>query len=96
VSDLFSTISPKNVIRKIVVAVSNPLVGNADLCELLDTKLSSLPMPDAPIVEFVIGSDAYEAVRPYFPLLTSRNLVRSLLLYVDRSPSETIGIASPR
>ncbi|KAJ7867089.1 hypothetical protein B0H14DRAFT_3590977 [Mycena olivaceomarginata] len=72
VSDLFSTIGPKNVIRKIVVAVSNPLTGNANLYELLDTKLSSLPMPDTPIVEFVIGSDTYEAVRPFAALIVGR------------------------
>jgi hypothetical protein len=95
VSNLFSTIGPRNMIRKIVVGVSNTLT--ADLCELLDTKLSSLPMPDAPIVELLIDSDTYyEAVKPYFPLLASRNLVRSLSLYVDRSPSETMETASPR
>jgi len=74
---LFSGISPANVLRKIVVSADGGTLSmDSALCTQLDSQLSSLPMPHTPTVDLEVDQDSYEGISPYFPRLTSTNALR--------------------
>jgi hypothetical protein len=72
IAQLLSSIGPANVIRKITVYTEDM---ESTLCAEIDSKLSSLPMSHPPIVELEMYLHVYEGVWPYFPRLSSENLV---------------------
>ncbi|KAJ7915875.1 hypothetical protein B0H13DRAFT_1999362 [Mycena leptocephala] len=73
IAQLLSSIGPANVIRKITVYTEDM---ESTLCAEIDSKLSSLPMSHPPIVELEMYLHVYEGVWPYFPRLSSENLLR--------------------
>ncbi|KAJ6566850.1 hypothetical protein B0H19DRAFT_1374247 [Mycena capillaripes] len=82
VAQLLSKIGPANMIRKVTIS-ADPEILDGALCQLLDTSLSSLPIPNAPIVEFEIDSPSYEGVGPFLLRLSSRNLNFIILKNID-------------
>ncbi|KAJ6491927.1 hypothetical protein C8R45DRAFT_1095997 [Mycena sanguinolenta] len=71
---LFSTLSPTNILQKIVIFPSNAAVQmDGVLCTTLDAKLSSASMTPTLVVELEVERNLYEGIWPFFPTLNARN-----------------------
>jgi hypothetical protein len=107
-----STVAPVHRIRKIMIDLGRDEIysGYQDIdlggktgCELLDSKLSTLPLCDPPSVEFEVhlGSSEHEAAKEFFPGLTSQDTVRFyfihiVCLYLMPSPSSFVSLSGAK
>ncbi|KAF8209595.1 hypothetical protein K438DRAFT_1753939 [Mycena galopus ATCC 62051] len=76
IDQLFSGIGAANVVRTIVISPDRYGQMDGALCTLLDSKLSSLPMPHQAGVELEMDREDYDGIWLFFPRLNSRNALR--------------------
>ncbi|KAK7024021.1 hypothetical protein R3P38DRAFT_1086252 [Favolaschia claudopus] len=72
---LFSNIGPSNVVQRIILAAKENKILDGPLRELLDSKLSCLPMAQAPMIALEMTPNRYEGIWPFFIRLNSANML---------------------
>ncbi|KAF7358927.1 hypothetical protein MSAN_01233100 [Mycena sanguinolenta] len=71
---LFSTLSPANILETLVICPSNGVVQmDGMLCMTLDAKLSSGPFSPTLAVELEVEQTVYGGIWPFFSTLNARN-----------------------
>ncbi|KAF7369619.1 hypothetical protein MVEN_00292700 [Mycena venus] len=70
-----SGIGHSSMIRTITIATDPPAFLDHDTCELLDSLLSGLPMPNLPTLELDMDPLGYDGTILHLPRMASRNLV---------------------
>ncbi|KAF7343385.1 hypothetical protein MVEN_01770900 [Mycena venus] len=73
--DTLATITSSSPIRRIVLSILPAYNVEADMCDLLDSKVAGLPLQHLSAVELETNIEYYNRLASYFPRLRSQNLL---------------------